>query len=287
MTRIVVGFDDSDESRDALRLGRDLARAEDAELEVAAALSNAPLEIGVDYHEDALEERFDQLFGHAERELGEVGFGRRELRDSSPARALTELAEAEDPEMLVVGSTHRGAIGRVLPGSVGERLLTGSPCPVAVAPRGYGDREHFGLGVIAVAFDGTAEAKLALHEARRLALRLGAVVRLVGVVPPVHDIPARIGHTAPGYARALEAHFREALDGAAAGLVGELTVETLLQHGDPAATLEAQGVEVDLLVIGSRGYGPFRRALLGGVAAEVMRTAPCPVIVVPRASAGR
>jgi nucleotide-binding universal stress UspA family protein len=64
-------------------------------------------------------------------------------------------------------------------------------------------------------------------------------------------------------------------------------VETLLKHGDPAATLEAQGVEVDLLVIGSRGYGPFRRALLGGVAAEVMRSAPCPVIVVPRASAGR
>jgi hypothetical protein len=91
--------------------------------------------------------------------------------------------------------------------------LTGSPCPVAVAPRGYADREHFGLGVIAVAFDGTAEAKLALHEARRLALKLGAVVRLVGVVPPVHDVPARIGHTAPGYARALEAHFREARDG--------------------------------------------------------------------------
>ena len=58
--------------------------------------------------------------------------------------------------------------------------------------------------------------------------------------------------------------------------------ETKLAEGDPAAVLADQGVELDLLVLGSRGYGPVRATLLGAVSAEVMRTAPCPVVVTPR-----
>jgi nucleotide-binding universal stress UspA family protein len=60
--------------------------------------------------------------------------------------------------------------------------------------------------------------------------------------------------------------------------------EAVMKDGDPAEVLAAQADELDFLVLGSRGYGPIRRALLGGVSAEVMRTAPCPVIVVPRGS---
>lgn len=55
--------------------------------------------------------------------------------------------------------------------------------------------------------------------------------------------------------------------------------------GDPAAVLAEHGVEADLLVVGSRGHGPLRRALLGGVSA-VTGAAPCPVIVVPRSNGG-
>jgi nucleotide-binding universal stress UspA family protein len=54
--------------------------------------------------------------------------------------------------------------------------------------------------------------------------------------------------------------------------------------GDPADELATQASDLDLLVIGSRGYGPLRSVLLGGVSAKVMRSAPCPVFVVPRAS---
>ena len=39
---------------------------------------------------------------------------------------------------------------------------------------------------------------------------------------------------------------------------------------------------MDLLVVGSRGYGPLRRVLLGSVSSELMHSAPCPVMVVPR-----
>jgi nucleotide-binding universal stress UspA family protein len=40
--------------------------------------------------------------------------------------------------------------------------------------------------------------------------------------------------------------------------------------------------EIDLLVCGSRGYGPVRRVLLGGVSSRLIRRAACPVVVVPR-----
>ena len=69
----------------------------------------------------------------------------------------------------MVGSSHRGKLGRVLPGSVGESLLRGAPCAVAVAPRGYAGAEHPAIGLIGVAYDGSEEAKLALGEAERLA----------------------------------------------------------------------------------------------------------------------
>lgn len=284
MRKIVIGFDGSEGSEDALRLGTAIAQAESAELVVAAALAYDPLLIAAEAYDQALAEHFDQLFAQVEHQLPGVEFVRRELRDASPGQALTDLADAEGTDMIVLGSTHRGKLGRVYPGSVGERLLNGAPCAVAIAPRGYARREHYGLGVIGVGYDGTQESQLALAEAERLAEQLKASLRLIAVVPPVPVTPSRISHTEVGYTDVLRRHFRDVLDVGASKLGYATAVEAVLEEGDPAAALAAQGVELDLLVIGSRGYGPVRRALLGGVSAEVMRTAPCPVIVVPRAS---
>jgi len=284
MRKIVIGFDGSEGSEDALQLGKALGRAEGAELVVAAALPYDPLPIAVETYDQALAEHFDELFAQAENQLPGVEFVRRELRDASPGHALTDVADAEGADMIVLGSTHRGKVGRVYPGSVGERLLNGAPCAVAIAPRGYARREHYGLGTIGVGYDGTEESQLALAEAEHLAEQLGASLRLIAIVPPVPVTASRIGHTEVGYTDVLRQHFRDVLDVGASKLGYATALETVLEEGEPAAVLAAQGVELDLLVIGSRGYGPVRRALLGGVSAEVMRTAPCPVIVVPRAS---
>lgn len=185
MKSIVVGFDEGEESDDALAFGRALAEAEEATLKVAVALDYAPVPIEVEAHDRALAEHFDEIFARAERQLGGVEFERLELRDSSPARALTELAEADDSSLIVIGSTHRGALGRVYPGSVGERLVNGAPCPVAIAPRGFARKEQFDLGLIGVGYDGTEESRLALREAADLAKQRGANLRLIAAVPYV------------------------------------------------------------------------------------------------------
>ena len=88
----------------------------------------------------------------------------------------------EAASLVVVGSSHRGALGRVLPGSVGERLLHGSPCPVAVAPRGYEPPSLGEAGTVGAAFDERPESLAALAEAARWTRALGARLRAITVV---------------------------------------------------------------------------------------------------------
>jgi nucleotide-binding universal stress UspA family protein len=64
--------------------------------------------------------------------------------------------------------------------------------------------------------------------------------------------------------------------------LGGAHVETSTAHGDPAAVLCERAGELgaDVVVVGSRGHGAIRRALLGSVSTYVVHNAPCPVLVV-------
>lgn len=77
---------------------------------------------------------------------------------------------------------------------------------------------------------------------------------------------------------------QNALDTALADVGGGAKVERRVLFGtDPAtAILDFAGANVDLLLVGSRAYGPIRRALVGSVSSTVVRHAPCPVLVMPR-----
>jgi nucleotide-binding universal stress UspA family protein len=58
--------------------------------------------------------------------------------------------------------------------------------------------------------------------------------------------------------------------------------ESLVLVGLPEPQLADQSPHADLFVVGSRGYGPHRRVLLGSVSGRLVRNAACPVLVVPR-----
>ena len=64
-------------------------------------------------------------------------------------------------------------------------------------------------------------------------------------------------------------------------------MEPLLLHGEPAEVLAEGASDLDLLLLGSRGYGPVKGTMLGSVSARVMAAAPCPVIVIPRGAGSR
>ena len=67
---------------------------------------------------------------------------------------------------MIVGSSHTGRAGRVLPGSTGERLLHGSPCSVAVVPKDYRTHADQPIRRIGVAYNDTDEARAALAAGR-------------------------------------------------------------------------------------------------------------------------
>ena len=52
--------------------------------------------------------------------------------------------------------------------------------------------------------------------------------------------------------------------------------------GHPAEVLAAESERLDLLVIGSRGYGALRATLAGSVAHELAGSSRCPLLLVPR-----
>ena len=104
----------------------------------------------------------------------------RPIESGSPRAGLHELVEDEGASLIVIGSTHRGPVGRVVLGSVGEILLAGTPAAVAVAPKGFAagcrrnpDRDR-GL-------QAGPEGRAALRAAASLASELGAKLRAIAV----------------------------------------------------------------------------------------------------------
>jgi len=312
-SRILVGYLPTEQGADARALGVDLAAACGAELLLVSVVAAVWIEhfgeqTGPAVVHSGERERAASALEEAAAELaGMTSVTRVERRleaSSSPARGLHDTAMSEHADLIVVGSSHHGPVGRVLLGSAAERLLNGAPCAVALAPRGYAGLESHPVKRILVAFDGSPEARLALRVADGLAARTGAAVRALVVVEPPASTPGAfvpfpgldpampLGGVEPfdaiRRAEALERResaARATLQAAVDALGGDAAIEReIVVEPDPtSAILEAARGGADLLVLGSRGYGPVRRALVGSVSVAVIRRAPCSVVITPRA----
>jgi nucleotide-binding universal stress UspA family protein len=287
---IIVGVDGTERSRDALALADLLATAAGARLLIAHVHPYGQLEgllSGGEY--ETLVRKVAESTAAAVRELlgDQPAHDMRLVAARSPAAGLQDFARREGGSLIVLGSSHRSSVGRVLPGGVGQRLLAGAPVPVALAPLGYADRERR-LDVIGSAFDGSDESQRALEWAAGRARQAGAALRVVAVHEPMafSNVPtgAFSGESAN---RALRRTLRERLDEAVAELGGGVPTEAVLADGGAVQELERAAEQLDLLVVGSRGYGPLRAVLLGSVSGQLINGAPAPIVVVPRgASAG-
>jgi nucleotide-binding universal stress UspA family protein len=192
------------------------------------------------------------------------------VASSSAAHGLHDLAEQTGASAIVVGSG----------GSTADRLLAGSAWPIAVAPPQVHGRPGT-AGRIGVAYVDTPDGRAALGEAARLARHTNLPLRLYTVVagndattyPAGRDAERAFLDTArETYERALHA---------AVASVPDVQSDWRIESGDVLTTL-AERDDVDVLFCGSRGYGPARRVLLGGVSSRLVRRARRPVVVVPR-----
>jgi nucleotide-binding universal stress UspA family protein len=197
---------------------------------------------------------------------------------------LTEIAESEQADLLVLGAHRTTSERRATPGSTAFRLLQGAPCAVAVAPLGERERERFHH--VGVAYDGSAEACAALHAAYALAARDSAAVSLYQVIAPRGTAyPGALPADIAAAAQAERSRVQEQLDAAADAAPAGVNPRTVLLSGEPADEIaRASDGIVDLLFAGSRAYGPMHRALAGSVSEALLRWATHPVIILPRGS---
>jgi nucleotide-binding universal stress UspA family protein len=278
---LVVGVDGSERSRDALALARCLAQTA-TQLVLVCAYAADRYRAG-----DGGASYGRALRADAEAALARLGGGIGSetiaIADHHPARALEEIAARLQASLIVIGSTHRGRWQRVLPGGTGEHLLEEAQRPIAIAPRGFCERDHEQLRSVACAFDGAPESRRALAYAAELAGGVGARLAVVRATDPPGAVDATLALDELGAAAAHRLRVRpmEELRRVVAELDPALEADATLLYGDPAAELVRMSVVVDLLVLGSRGLGPVRGVLLGSVSARVIRDSACPVIVVP------
>jgi nucleotide-binding universal stress UspA family protein len=286
---ILVGYDPRTADRAPVRFAAVAARFTGAPLIVGSVFADATTvdQMARGQIDEELAADATQALSHVERELRADGV-RAECRPfaghSVPA-TLHRVAEELGAGLLVVGSTDRSEPRRVMPGSTAERLMHGAPCPIAVVPRSWQSGGE--LRVLGIAYSDTPEGRAALEEGLALAQRANASARVITAVKPRgsdRGTGGRQGQEARTFDAAgyeIDA-VKDQILNKVLRLAPDVQVEPDVGAQDAAEFVIAASYDVDLLICGSRGYGPKRAVLLGGVSRKVATGAHCPVIVLPR-----
>lgn len=295
--RILVPVDFSDEARAAFGHGALFAAAFDGTLELVHVVE----QVGQTHH----------AFWAAEPALaGELQLQTRALAEAQMARLLPTLplrpgtrvettvlsgslpgslcdhAAATGAGLMVVATHGRTGLSRWLLGSVSERLLRASPCPVLIA-RGGSALEIPPLRRLLVAVDLSEHSRAALHVAGGIAGQFGAVLDVLYVwAAPFYDADE---HFDADLFERIRQSARADLDEfvRSAALPVELKLEVHIASGAPGERIAERitASSPDLLVLGTHGHGGFKRLVLGSVAEAIVRYATCAALVVPRVRA--
>ncbi len=283
-----MGVDGYPEGRDATVLATAMARATDAEVMLVAVHPEpvVVLPAGLDWK--SLHQQARAMLAEVRDELAPDARLTVET-DLSVARALHRVIAREHRDLLVVGSSRHAPEGRVRIGKRVRQLLCHFECALAIAPHGYQANPDQTFSRIGVGYDGSPESTAALLLAGSIAIGAGAELHVRGVVDdrmPSAGFGAVWGGDMSGTWQEIVRDQLDLLRERALDAAKETgaNVEVVADAGRPAdALLELSGC-VDLLVIGSRRWGPAARVLLGSTGEAVLHDAACPVLAVPRPS---
>jgi nucleotide-binding universal stress UspA family protein len=197
-----------------------------------------------------------------------------------PDMALLEVAEAEGADLIVVGATRRGAIGRALLGTTAQRVVRGSSVPVLVLRHAESGPWRRVLLTTDLSELSATAYKRALQVVSELSAQEEREVRTVLVIgyeilPPPPLSEASMKETE-------EVELERFLQ--RVGSEDSVT-QSVIRTGEPAAEIVTEATDwgADLVALGTRGRGRTERFLIGSVAESVLKSAPCDVLVVPPA----
>ena len=273
-TKILVGIDGEEGGRDALALARALG-GDGAELTLGFVSPGEghPTRAANLAYDAAAREDAEALLA---RERDTTGAACPTLSCEAPSvgGGLQHLAAEAGATLIVVGTSRRSALARLLGGDDARGTIREATLPVAVAPRGYAAAAG-PIARIGVGFDESDEALAALELARVIAAVHGAsidVVEAVEVATWLVDPAVAPALSKDTEARRTAAEERlRALPGVAAHATSGLSMQEM----------RALATEVDVLLVGWRPHGWFERLMEGSTGEALSHDPRCPVIVVP------
>lgn len=269
--RVLVGVDGRHGGRDAIALATALA-APDAVITLAH-IRGPDLAIGGACSMAVTAGRADaEVLLERERDGASLDAQLVVLPDQRVGHGLHVLAERLRADLLVIGSTNHGLLGRALIDEDIRAVLTGASCAVAIASRGYRHPPH-PLDTLG-GHDGAPKSELALVAARTGAtiwsLRVASLEDMRDETPTQED-------WRDGTTQLIDQTIERLSE------LGD-DIEADAVYGGPREELLRFGENLDVLLVGSHGDGPLGRLVDGGMADDLARDAPRPLLILPRDS---
>ncbi|MFF5175804.1 universal stress protein [Micromonospora sp. NPDC000089] len=195
-----------------------------------------------------------------------------EVFDGPPGLVLEE--RSAEAGLLVLGSRGHGGFGGLLAGSTAVTVSAHAHCPVVVVRQAHADAR----GPIVAGFDGSDPSRVALGFAVQRAAQRDVPLRVVRVFEPPDARRRPADHDAEAAGDQLRTEVDEAL-ARWRETFPDVPVTVDVRPGAPAAALVEASRQAQLVVVGSRGRGGLRGALLGSVSQQLIQHADCPVAV--------
>ena len=197
-----------------------------------------------------------------------------------PAESI--VADAVDADLIVMSTQGAGGGGRLLFGSVADRVARHAPAPTLLLRGGHQPVAAQPVRRIVTALDGSRAAERALPLATLLASELGVPIHLVSVSDEIAARAERDAGQQHGESSASpDEGPKTYLGRTAPSLVAlDVSVSTEVRSGPAAVEVMATLESGDLLIITTHGRGAARRWQIGNVAEKLLRQAAAPVVLV-------
>jgi nucleotide-binding universal stress UspA family protein len=209
------------------------------------------------------------------------------VRCGRPAKIVAETARSRHADLVVIGPHEIDPVADAIKGTLTEHIVGEARCPVLIVRRRVRDEYRS----VMLALDGSPTSRHVIDAAETLGLSKRGVDRRLTAIhahePPYEAMMTSVGVGDASVAKYAAATFAQAAEAMRAELRARSNhperYRLLVAEGRPVPAIRRamEEVEPDLVMLGTRGLGRFRRAMLGSTANDILRSTDCDVLLVP------